>query len=210
MKQEDVVKIIGPWQGVGTRGPRGGEGPPCPQCGVSSWIELAGGPSDDAYHPNIDKRNIPNVDIHHNLESGIPVHDSHAEYLKMVDVFNYFTPDGADELLIECFRVLRPGGSFYLRTVDLPWVCRRIVEDGLVAPWLHALYHAPDTAYGPLGEGIHRWGYSYDSLKEKLELAGFVNTTHHGYYNRWEMKVEAWKPTTGKYSQPQHSPGRIL
>lgn len=189
-----------PWRSRGTsRGPGGGPGPPCPECGVSMYVELAGGPSDDAYRPNIDKRAVPDgkvgvVDIVHDLRNGIPLHDSHAQRLKMIDVFNYFTQDEARVLLKECLRVLRPGGSFFLRVVDLPFVCQRIVEDGAIQPWLEALYHSPDTADGPNGEGFHKWGFSFESLREEMVAAGFERVTHHGFYNRQEAKVEAWKP----------------
>ena len=180
--------------GVGDRGPSGGHGPPCPSCGVSTWVELAGGPSDDAYHPNIDKRAMPNVDIVHNLEQGIPLNDGHAERLKMIDVLNYFTKDGARALLKECYRVLRHDGSLYLRVMDLPWVCEQIVKDGVCDEWLGTVYHSPDTADGPQGEGFHRWGYSFNTVTSDLEAAGFVGVTHRGWYNRTEMKVEAWRP----------------
>ena len=70
---------ISRWQGVGSRGLPGGSGPRCGQCGSSVWVELAGGYSDDAYHPNIDKRPLPEVDIVHDLETGtIPLHNGHA------------------------------------------------------------------------------------------------------------------------------------
>lgn len=197
---EDWSKIIAPWQGVGPRGVSGGIGPPCETCGVSTWVELAGGPSDDVYRPNIDRRATPdgvvgNVDIVYDLRNGIPLHDGHAARLKMIDVFNYFTQPEAKVLLQECLRVLRPGGSFYLRVLDLIFVCQRIVEDGAIQPWLEALYHSPDCADGPNGEGFHRWGYSAESLKATLEAAGFVHFTFRHFYNRWEAIYEAWKPS---------------
>lgn len=186
---------ISPYQGVGGRGPEGGIGPTCKDCGWSTWVELAGGPSDDVYHPNIDKRPLANVDIVHNLEEGIPFHNGHAQKLKMVDVINYLTQEGARVFLRECFRVLAPGGSLWLRTVDLPWVCEMVTRDKVpYQGWLEALFHSPDTADGPLGEGFHRWGYSFESLKAELEAAGFVRVEHKGWYNRWEFKCEAFKP----------------
>lgn len=194
------------WRSVGPRGPAGGTGPPCAICGVSTWVELAGGFSDDAYHPNIDKRHFPTVDIVHNFQDGrLPVlHDGHAERVKIIDVINYLTQDAARVLMREVFRLLRPGGSFYIRAVDLQWLCQRIGEDGPAEEWLSALFHSPDTVshdpeavkrgYPDEGEGIHRWGYSFRTLKEELEAAGFVNIRHDGYYNRVEVKVEAFKP----------------
>lgn len=195
----DFSHLVRPWQGVGARGPGGGPGPTCPECGVSMWVELAGGPSDDAYRPNIDKRAVPDgkvgvVDIVHNLRDGIPLHDGHATRLKMIDVFNYFTQDEARLLLKECLRVLRPGGSFFLRVVDLLFVCDRIVKDGAIQPWLEALYHSPDCAEGESGEGHHRWGYTAQSLREELEAAGFIGVTDWGPYNGWERKYECFKP----------------
>jgi predicted SAM-dependent methyltransferase len=143
------------------------------------------------------------VDIVQNLEKGIPFHDNHASRLKIIDVFNYFTLEGADRFLAECLRVLRPGGSLFIRMVDLPVACQKIVAGGLTKEWLEVIYHSPDCAEGEFGEGIHRWGYSFDSLKQVLEKAGFVNTTHWGHYNPHEMKIEAWKPNETDAYVPQ-------
>lgn len=178
------------YQGVGLRGPAGGIGPKCKECGVSTWVEIAGGPSDDAYHPNVDKREISNVDIVHDLRSGIPFHDGHAERIKFIDVFQYFSEYEGKVLLREILRVLKPGGSFYLRVGDIKWICERIYKDGAHKALLEMLFHSVDTVDL---EGIHRWGYSEESLKSTLEEAGFINVRFDGYYNRWEFKMEAFK-----------------
>ena len=183
---------------IGTRGPAGGEGPLCVDCGVSEWVELAGGPSNDAYKPNVDKRQLPTVDIVQNLEAGIPFHNNHATRLKMIDVFNYFTKQGAELFLKDCLRVLKPGGSFFLRTVSLDVACQQITRHGLSDAWLEVIYHSPDCAEGETGEGVHRWGYTFESIKALLEKVGFVNITHQGYYNPHEMKIEAWKESPNK------------
>lgn len=198
---------------LGFRGPAGGIGSPCEECGVSTWVELAGGPSNDAYHPNIDRipcsawlgsKHLPdedlaneNVDIVHDLREGIPLHDNHATRLKMIDVFNFFSQEEAQRLMSEVLRVLKPGGSFFIRTVDLMWAAEQIGEQGLSQKWLEVIYGSPGSS-GLIG--YHRWGYTFDTLKEVLEQRGFVNVTHHGFYNYHEMKLEAWKPnTTHKY-----------
>lgn len=192
---------------LGGRGPAGGAGPPCPVCGVSTWVELAGGFSDDAYRPNVDKRHFPTVDIVYDFQDGrlSILHDGHAERVKMIDVLNYLGQDEARVLLRNVFRLLRPGGSFYVRTVDLVWVCGRVVEEGAAQRWLEALFHSPGSVdrdpeavkrgYPDEGEGRHLWGYSFESLKAELEAAGFVNVRHDGNYTAVEMKVEAFKPS---------------
>ena len=191
---------------LGPRGPAGGQGPICPQCGVSTWVELAGGFSDDAYRPNVDKRHFPTVDIVLDFQDGrLPIlHDGHAERVKMIDVLNYLGQDEARRLMREVWRLLKPGGSFYIRTVDIIWICQRIAEDGAAQEWLEVVFHSPGSVdrdpeavkhgYPDEGEGHHRWAYSFETLKEELVAAGFIGVRHDGYYNRVEMKVEAFKP----------------
>jgi len=181
---------ITPYQATGAIGLEGGYGPPCTECGVSSWVELAGGPAPYSYHQNIDRLARPEVDIIHDFDDGtIPLHDEHAAKMKFIDVLNYLTQDTARLILQEVYRVLQPGGSFVLRVVDLPFVCKRILEDGVVDQWLGAMYHSPDASF----EGFHRWGYSFETLKEELEAVGFINVTHKGHYNQWEFVTECFK-----------------
>src|SRR3990172_3501955 len=115
-----TADILRPWQSMGEPPPPGGEGPKCQDCGWSQWVELGGGDSPDAFHPNLDVRILPGVDIAHDLERlPLPFHDGHAERMKLVHVLNHLTAVAGEALLAECFRILRPGGEIFVMVTDL-------------------------------------------------------------------------------------------
>ena len=182
---------IAQWQGVGPPPIPGGEGPPCDRCGVSTWVELCGGPATDVYRPNIDVFEHENVDVVHDLESGtLPLHDGHAERIKMIHGLNHLSRDAALSILGEAFRALRPGGYIYLMVSDTDFVLERIAEEGLAERWLDCLYHAASQTEA----GFHKWAWNWKTIKAALEGAGFVEAAHLGWYNAWEFKCGAFRP----------------
>lgn len=187
---------ISRWQGIGPPPPAGGQGPPCSQCAWSTWVELGGGDSPQAYHPNVDLRDIPTVDIVHDLERGtLPFHDCHAQRVKGIHFIEHISRDAARSVLRECCRVLQPGGSLFLLVSDFEFVVDRLAQDGVCEAWLNCVYHGPNDGDRM---GFHKWAYTFATLTEELEAAGFINVTHRGWFNRWEFYVEAWKPEGGQ------------
>lgn len=179
------------WQGIGDPPPPGGEGPLCDQCKMSMWVELGGGKAVDVYHPNIDRLSVDGVDIVHDLMAGtIPLHDGHAERIKVVHLLNHLSLQAARSVLRECVRVLRSGGLLFVMVTDLPFLLERLCEEGLVEHWLEGLYGTTKTDESM----AHHWGYGFSELKVELESAGLVDVTHAGYYNRWEFKTTAVRP----------------
>lgn len=178
------------WQAHGDPPPPGGYGPICEKCNLSTWVEVGGGGAADVYHPNIDVQNIPNVDVVQDLENGrLPLHNEHAERVKMIHIINHVSHYAAKSLLKESFRILKPGGSIYMMVSDTDFLFERIKEDGFIEAWLNGLYHAPTDSK----EGFHKWAYNFTSIKKELEEAGFSSVEHLGFYNRWEFKCQAIK-----------------
>ena len=176
------------WQSVGSPPPPGGVGTPCPTCGVSTWCEVGGGDNIDAYHPNLDIREIPGVDIVHDLEGGtLPWHDGHADRIKCVHAMEHISHAAGQYFLREAHRVLRPGGSLYLMICDLDFVLERLREEGLVWWWMTSLFHDEGITPG----GFHRWGYNWLTIKQELEDAGFTNVAVAGRWNQWDLGVVA-------------------
>jgi len=187
-----TADILRPWQSMGEPPPPGGEGPKCQDCGWSQWVELGGGDSPDAFHPNLDVRILPGVDIAHDLERlPLPFHDGHAERMKLVHVLNHLTAVAGEALLAECFRILRPGGEIFVMVTDLAFCMDRVLADGPLDCWMTCIYGTRGDTHGA---DFHKWGYTRESLLRLLSQSGFATIQFVGYYNRWEIKMVAKKP----------------
>lgn len=79
------------------------------------------------YHPdwiNIDiSSNGPDV-IQHDLCRGIPLPDANCDVVYHTAVLEHLRPVDAAGFLIECFRVLKPGGIVRVGVPDLEKICR--------------------------------------------------------------------------------------
>jgi 2-polyprenyl-3-methyl-5-hydroxy-6-metoxy-1,4-benzoquinol methylase len=179
------------YQAIGSMPPPGGVGPICSICGQSMWVELGGGNSNDAYHPNVDVRAIPGVDIICDLSKGvIPLHDGHADKIKMIHLINHLSAEAGEKILNECLRILRPGGSLFIMVTDMGFVLKRIIADGMVDEWTTCVWGTRGNTYDA---DFHLWGYTESSLELLLKKVGFVDISRLGHYNAWEFKMQAMK-----------------
>lgn len=172
--------------------PMGGVSPvPCETCSVSRWIELGGGPANDCNRPNIDIAPGDGVDIVCNLETeSLPFHDDHATYVKSIHSLQHLSRDGARHVIKEAYRILEPGGKFYIMVGDLNFICQRVLEDGPYEGWLACLFHGPETTPA---FGHHKWSYTWESIRKELTSVGFSSVEFKGRYNYWEIQLEAIK-----------------
>ena len=179
------------YQAIGPMPPPGGVGPTCSTCGQSTWVELGGGGSADVYHPNVDVRAIPGVDIVCDLSKGIiPLHDGHADKIKMIHLINHLSAEAGEKVLNECLRILRPGGSLYIMVTDMEFALKRIIADGMVDEWATCIWGTRGNTYDA---DFHLWGYTESSLESLLRKIGFVDISRLGHYNAWEFKMQALK-----------------
>lgn len=186
------AEYLAQFQSKGGPPPDGGYGPVCPECDESMWVELGGGNALAAYHPNCDFQDVPGVDVVIDFEEqGLPFHDEHAERVKAIHLLEHISGKAGDRIMREAFRILRPGGSFYIMVPDLEFLCQRILEDGPTHEyhWIASLYHSDE----PSPAGFHRWAYRWESLKKQLEGIGFSRVEHRGWMNAWDLKLEAFK-----------------
>jgi len=185
---------ISSWQAQhwGTLPPSGGCSPePCSQCGQSTWIEIGGGPAEDVYHPSLDIAQFPGVDVVCDLEAGVlPFHDGHATKIKAIHSLQHLSRDGATRVIRDCYRILANEGTLFVMISDLDFIFERIREDGLVEEWANSIWHGPNDNDG---FGYHRWGYNFKTMGMELMSAGFNVIKHAGYYNRWDLKIIAYK-----------------
>jgi SAM-dependent methyltransferase len=191
MPEQSDAEILAPHQGVGAPPPGSGLGPPCSACGAGTWIEVGGGSAVDAYHPNIDVRKLPGVDVVHDLESGtLPFHDAHASRVKMIHSLNHLRAVTGRKILGECLRVLAPGGSLYVMVTDVEFVAKQVAATGLRECWASCLWGTRGDTYEA---DFHYWGYTRESLQALLLDVGFKSVIDRGPYNAWEFKMEAEK-----------------
>lgn len=96
-----------------------------------------------------------------------------------------------DDMLAQCFRVLRPGGVVRIATPDLQRIARLAagpLDDeeayyvayisrmlGLAAPDPARVVNAMFRAFGPDDASGHQFIHSFDSLAERLRAAGFAD-----------------------------------
>ena len=185
------AEVLAPWQSYGDPPPPGGMGPLCPGCGFSRWIELGGGPAIDVYHPNLDSRFLPGVDIVFDLEDGpLPFHDDHADRIKMIHVLNHLSAVKGEALLRDCLRVLQPGGSLYIMVTVVQFALTRIFADGWRDCWTSMIWGTRGDTYH---DDFHKWGFSPESLGKLLLTCGFREVRERGRFNYWDYQVEAFK-----------------
>lgn len=83
------------------------------------------------FHPdwvNIDLRPSSASVISHDVASGIPFPDRHADAVYHSHLIEHLPRKQASKLVAECFRVLRPGGVLRVATPDLETICRTYLE----------------------------------------------------------------------------------
>lgn len=172
--------------------PAGGTGPPCSECGLGTWVELGGGDAVHAYHPNIDIREMPGVDIVLNIGTELlPFHDNHADRVKMMHSLNHLSYMEGRHVLKESFRILKPNGLIFIMVTDLDYLANKVVFNHLDEETLVSVYGTRGNTYDA---DYHKWGYNFVTLARMLREVGFSNIEHVGWYNAWEFKVIAEKP----------------
>ena len=132
------------------------------------------------------------VDIVHDFRAGtLPFHDEHAERMRMLHVINHLSLVNARKILRESVRVLRSDGRLTIMVTDFAFVLERLLQDGLHDAWMSCVFGTAGNTYD---DDFHHWGYSFETLKEELEQAGFIHIQHKGYFNRWEFITTAIRP----------------
>lgn len=137
----------------------------------------------------------------------IPLADGSCEEIMAIHLFEHLLPWEAPDVLKEWHRLLAPGGKLVLEMPDLKKCCEnilKILKGGVVIAGKH-----PDQAgmYGLYGDPrledvwmLHRWSYTYQTIKPILEAAGFNKVTEHVTVfhpvgrNLRDFRVEAIKP----------------
>ena len=171
----------------------------CPECGISSMIELGGGPNPHfhrtnwepcgIFRPNLDIMDHPNVNMKCDLSDGIPFHDGHATELRAVHLIQHFPTRKVLPFLKDCYRVLQPGGHLYIMVSDLEWVFQQVLAGGLTPDHICSIWGEQDFP-----SDYHHTGFTYLLLRGMMEEAGFIGLTLPFKRNPWEVSIEGFKP----------------
>jgi predicted SAM-dependent methyltransferase len=117
---------------------------------------------------NVDRQELPGVDLVADVTGGLPLQDGSAEAVFAEHFLEHLRLDHAIAFLHEAHRVLAPGGWLRLTTPNLEWVVAT-----------HYLDRSSDPASQALGLnlGFHGWSHRFlwnrALLGEALEACGF-------------------------------------
>lgn len=144
----------------------------------------------------------------HDLSKGIPHATGSVDVVYSSHTLEHFTEEGADALLAECYRVLKPDGLIRIVVPDFKVIARAYLDGdtGYYGGTGPIADHLARDLYMPRGhesivrralkrllrsdDGGHKWLFDEESLKARLEKAGFrdVHRTAFG---------ESADPSTG-------------
>jgi predicted SAM-dependent methyltransferase len=132
-------------------------------------LEIGGG-ENPRFHPNMDVRPGPQVDIVADLNGKFPIHDSSFEVVYSVFMIEHLSWRSIPQFLSEVNRILEPGGLGFFVTANLLEQCRKAVETEV---WDENI---PGMIFGgqDYPENAHRAGFSPDYAFRLFREAGFV------------------------------------
>jgi SAM-dependent methyltransferase len=132
----------------------------------------------------------------------IPLPDGSVDVLMAIHVFEHFYRWECEAVLLEWFRLLKPGGRLILELPNLVKCCENYLSGRVkggkdpdqLARW--GIYGDPRTGDKYM---VHPWGYSPDELISLLMACGFKEAAEHptqfhpaGRAHR-DMRIEALK-----------------
>jgi predicted SAM-dependent methyltransferase len=144
---------------------------------------------------NLDAARGEQVDVVWDLRHGLPFPDESCAAIFGEHVIEHIPKDGAEFLLRECHRALRPGGVVRLSTPDAGKFLRAYVND----PQFLADPRFPDPADTPMDRvnmmmrefGQHLWVYDIESICLLLEKAGFSSTMEQTFGESSHPRMQA-------------------
>lgn len=121
--------------------------------------------------------------IWHDLTAPLCVSDEKIEYIYCEHFIEHISSNEANDLLKECYRVLKPGGVLRFSTPNLDYLIKQYKEKNLLewenVGWL------PPSACTMINEGMHLWGHKYlynlEELINRLEMQGFSKVESVGW-----------------------------
>lgn len=134
-------------------------------------IELGAGSNPTPGYFHCDIRCLPHIHVVCNSQF-LPFRENMCAEIYLRHHLEHFTENEAERVLQEILRVLRPGGRVHIIVPNIDFHIRQFYEGD--RRWAMAGFWGwQNNDYD-----IHKWGYNYDVLQEKLAGAGFIHITN--------------------------------
>lgn len=156
-------------------------------------IELGGG-SNPSYHPNLDVRNIPNVDLVVDFNKSLPIPNNEYQGIFCKYAIEHISWRMIRFFLSECYRILTPSGKAIFITANLLEQARVLVNspsDKWCDNYIGMIFGGQDY-----GENAHQSGFSPDYIMRILKGIGFKDikiTPIYSDFGPTDMTIEATK-----------------
>ncbi|RLI32956.1 hypothetical protein DRO51_00550 [Candidatus Bathyarchaeota archaeon] len=134
---------------------------------------------------NIDNRESCKPDMVYDLEkTPYPFENESAEEILWKDSLEHLSWRVIENVLKECYRILKKGGRMYIQTPDLEIIAKKVILDPnfkygdlegykAIGFWVYGRQDPqPDGSFGGWG-GFHKAGFTKQTLKKLLESVGF-------------------------------------
>jgi predicted SAM-dependent methyltransferase len=142
-------------------------------------LNLGCGPHILAGWTNLDLEQRPGVTLC-NLANGLPsmIEENSVGFIFTEHFIEHIPLSAIQQLLRDCHRVLRPGGTIRISTPSLNYLVE-LYKQGKVDSWAPTWH--PATPCQMMNEGMREWGHMFlldgDELKLQLRMAGFEKIT---------------------------------
>lgn len=114
--------------------------------------------------------------VHHDFRYGIPLPDNSVDYLYSSHFLEHLDKQMGRYLLVECYRVLKPGGFVRIAVPDLEHAWR-MYQAGDKERMLHDYFFID----GATGFSQHRYLYDYEMLSHILNEIGYVHVVRAAF-----------------------------
>jgi len=130
-------------------------------------LEVGGG-ENPRYHPNLDIRDLPQVDIVADIRDGIPFCDGVLDLIYCNHLIEHLNFNEAERFIDECHRVLAKKGRLIVGFPDIKEIADYINYRPINLHSIDMIYGAQDYE-----TNLHKSGFNTESLRSMVEKKGF-------------------------------------
>ena len=148
--------------------------------------------------------------IRHDVRRGLPFKDNTVDWIYTCHFLEHVKKREAANILSECYRVLKPGGSIRIVVPDLEVLVGKYIkkdaaffgtkEEDIADAFLKALNFFPRERWQRMVPGqYHLWMYDFDSLSSMLKICGFRSVERKNSRESKKPDVEKLEEMPSKY-----------
>ena len=113
----------------------------------------------------------PRADVFMNVMKPLPLPGAAVDVVYLEEVIEHINRQAGQQMLVECFRVLKPGGTLRLTTPSLDYFAKQVLFDPVAVQQINDIFYC----HG------HQFIYSVESLRRTLSETGFTNIQQSSY-----------------------------